>query len=275
MKKLSRKRVPIYSAFGILSLLLFVTLPNISWKTSKIKAFELFDEPAPILTNDIIINSDSNAIELINYMNKVYVDAKLQSASLALPVFEKALTGFLNLKIANNLNKNKNILTVVDFTKSSTQKRMWIIDIDKKKLLLNTYVAHGQGSGFDLANVFSNKEESHQSSLGFYVTNETYFGKHGLSLRLDGFDKGINDKARERAIVVHGANYVSESFIKQTGRLGRSHGCPAVPVELTNKVIDLIKDKTCLFINGNQDNYKSKLLNQEIALNKIFSTPRS
>jgi len=274
MKKLSRKRVPIYSAFGILSLILFVTLPNISWKTSKIKAFVLFNEPAPILTNDII-NTDSSAIELVNYINEVYVDSELQLANLALPVFEKALIGFLNLKISNNLNNNKSILTVVDFTKPSTQKRMWIIDIENKKLLLNTYVAHGQGSGFDLANAFSNKEESHQSSLGFYVTNETYFGKHGLSLRLDGFDKGINDKARERAIVIHGANYVSESFIKQTGRLGRSHGCPAVPVELTEKVIDLIKDKTCLFINGNQDNFKSALLNQELVLNKMFSTPRS
>lgn len=275
MKKFSKKRVPIYSAFGILSLILFVTLPNISWKTSKLKTFELFDEPAPILTNDLSINKDSDAIVLINYINEVYVKSNLRTANLALPVFEKALIGFLNLKLTNNLNNNKNVLTVIDFTKSSTQKRMWIIDIEKKKLLLNTYVAHGQGSGFDLANVFSNKEESHQSSLGFYVTNETYFGKHGLSLRLDGFDRGINDKARERAIVVHGANYVSESFIKQTGRLGRSYGCPAVPIELTDKVINLIKDKTCLFINGNQENYKSKLLNQAKVLNKGFKAPSS
>src|SRR5690606_18825032 len=104
-----------------------------------------------------------------------------------------------------------------------------------------------------------------QSSLGFYVTNETYQGKHGLSLKLDGFDKDINHLARARAIVVHGADYVSEKFINQHGRLGRSHGCPAVPAELNKIVIDLIKDKTCLFINGNSNNYHSNLLDTSLA----------
>lgn len=273
MKKLSKKRVPIYSAFGILSLILFLTLPNLGWRTSRADVSALDEVVTMVKNQDSSI--DSNAIKLINYTQELYETADLKEANLAFPVFEKALIGFLNLKVNQQLNKDKNVLTVVDFTKPSTQKRMWIIDINQKTLLLNTYVAHGQGSGEDLPKVFSNVEESHQSSLGFYVTNETYIGKHGVSLRLDGYDKGINDKARPRDIVVHGASYVSESFIKEHGRLGRSYGCPAVPVELTEKVIDLIKDKTCLFINGNQDNYQSPLLNQEVVLNKAFTIPQS
>jgi hypothetical protein len=121
-----------------------------------------------------------------------------------------------------------------------------------------------------MADQFSNTEESHQSSLGFYITNETYFGKHGLSLKLDGQDSGINDRARNRAIVVHGANYIGEQFIKQTGRLGRSYGCPAVPEELNNTIIELIKDKTCLFINGKSETYQSVFFNEE---NLLISNP--
>lgn len=204
------------------------------------------------------------------YVNEVYQTVGLQQTGLPFGVFEKAITGFINLKTANHLNKNKEVLTIVDFSQPSTAKRMWIIDVKNKTLLLNTHVAHGRGSGENMATKFSNISESHQSSLGFYVTSETYFGKHGLSLRLDGYDKGINHMARARAIVVHGASYVSESFINQHGRLGRSHGCPAVAQELTPKIIGLIKDKTCLFINGENKNYHSVYLDTQKAEN-IFS----
>ncbi len=269
-----RKRLKVYSITGVLSLVLLFTFLNISWKT---------DPHQPIVSADSTVmkmnaneeSGDSKEIVFTNYMNDLYQDAGLKEADLSLPVFEKALVGFFNLKSNHQLNRDKEILTVVDFTKSSSTKRMWIIDLKNRALLLNTYVAHGQGSGEDLATAFSNTAESHQSSLGFYVTNETYLGKHGLSLRLDGQDRGSNDLARNRAIVVHGAPYVSEHFIKQTGRLGRSFGCPAIPVELTNQVISIIKDKTCLFINGNSDNYQSKLLNQHIAMNGFSEFPHS
>lgn len=170
------------------------------------------------------------------------------SEPLSPEVFTKAYTGYLNLKAANKLNTGKNILTISDYSLSANKKRMWIIDLDSRKVLLNTHVAHGQGTGEEYAKNFSNKEGSHQSSMGFYVTGDTYIGKHGNSLHLHGMDEGYNSAAYERAIVVHGAGYVSSDFIAGTGRLGRSWGCPAVSNELADEVIETIKDGTCMFI---------------------------
>ena len=116
------------------------------------------------------------------------------------------------------------------------------------KILFHSLVAHGRNTGEEFATVFSNLNSSNKSSLGFYATGEIYRGKHGASLRLDGLEKGLNDKARERGVVMHGADYVSESFIRDHKRLGRSQGCPAVPVELTDEIIQVIKDKSCLYI---------------------------
>jgi hypothetical protein len=144
---------------------------------------------------------------------------------------------------------------VIDFTLPSTEKRMWIIDLATQEILLNTVVSHGRNSGNLMAEKFSNRPESYQSSLGFYKTAETYHGKHGYSLRLDGLEKGFNDQARNRAIVIHGADYAREEVAKMSGRLGRSLGCPAVPSELSDEVIDLIKDGSLLFIYGNDQNY--------------------
>lgn len=149
----------------------------------------------------------------------------------------------------------KPLLTVIDFTLPSTEKRLWVIDVEKREILLNSVVAHGRNTGELMAKNFSNTPESFQSSLGFYKTAETYQGKHGYSLRLDGLEKGFNDQARARAIVIHGADYAREEFAKSTGRLGRSLGCPALPPELSSKVIDLIKEGSLLFIYGNDDNY--------------------
>jgi hypothetical protein len=158
------------------------------------------------------------------------------------------------------LNKGlqNQMLTVIDFTMPSTQKRLWIIDPEKGEVLLNTVVAHGRNSGGLMAESFSNKPESYQSSLGFYKTAETYQGKHGYSLRLDGLEKGFNDQARNRAIVIHGADYAREEFAKTVGRLGRSLGCPALPSELSAKAIDLIKNGSLLFIFGKHSEYLDK-----------------
>lgn len=265
MKSRSRK-LKVFSITGILALIVLFTLPNLSWISYKDSKDSLSVRKESIVAPAIVFN---------NYVNNIYTTIGLQQTGLALPVFEKAITGFLNLKSKNHLNSNKDILTVVDFSKSSKEKRMWIIDLKNKMILLNTYVAHGQGSGDDMATNFSNVAESHQSSLGFFVTNEIYQGKHGLSLKLDGVDIGINHLARERAIVVHGADYVSENFISKHGRLGRSFGCPAVPVELNKTVIDLIKDKTCLFINGNSNNYHSNLLDVSLASQNFDYTKSS
>ena len=140
-------------------------------------------------------------------------------------------------------------------------KRLWVIDLEKNIVLFQTLVAHGRNTGEEFAKEFSNQSESFKSSIGFYATGEIYDGKHGKSLKLDGLEKGLNDKARERAVVIHGADYVSESFIKSNGRLGRSQGCPAVPNEISAQLIELIKDKSCLFIYHPSRSYikKSKL----------------
>jgi hypothetical protein len=135
---------------------------------------------------------------------------------------------------------------------------MWIIDMKDGMILHYGLVSHGRNSGDLMAQKFSNISSSNMSSLGFYLTGETYQGKHGYSLRLDGLEKGFNDKARERAIVIHGADYAHENFIQQTGRLGRSLGCPALPNEIANEVIDLIKEQSLLFIYGKDKDYLNK-----------------
>ena len=163
-----------------------------------------------------------------------------------LKTFSEALKGFYLLKERGVIKKN--ILTLIDFSLSSNTKRLWVIDLTSNTILFNSLVAHGRNTGEEFASAFSNLNSSFKSSLGFYATGEIYQGKHGASLRLDGLENGVNDNARERGVVMHGADYVSESFIRNHKRLGRSQGCPAVPVELTNEIIQLIKDKSCLYI---------------------------
>jgi len=163
-------------------------------------------------------------------------------------------------KLENKLDQ-KHIITIIDFDLSSTKKRLWVLDLKSQKVLFNTYVAHGRNSGNDLATKFSNISGSNQSSLGFYITSNTYQGKHGLSLLLDGQEKGINDKARSRAIVIHGADYVSANFIKKHGRLGRSFGCPSLPKENYREIITTIANGSGLFIHRTDKAYlaQSKL----------------
>jgi hypothetical protein len=138
-------------------------------------------------------------------------------------------------------------LTVIDYSRPSTEKRLWVYDLTTRRLLYEELVAHGQGTGANLATKFSNQPDSHQTSLGLFVTDETYVGRNGYSLRLDGLDKGWNDRARERAIVMHGAPYVSPAFVKANGRLGRSHGCPAVSDAVARQLIDRVKGGSLVF----------------------------
>ncbi|RYY20430.1 MAG: murein L,D-transpeptidase catalytic domain family protein [Sphingobacteriaceae bacterium] len=204
------------------------------------------------------------------YLTNIYETADLYASGLNLNVFANAVTGYLNLKKYKNINQDKSILTIVDFSQPSSSKRMWIIDLQNATLLFNTWVAHGQGSGDDMASQFSNIDSSHQSSLGFYITGEIYNGKHGRSLRLDGMDNGFNSNARSRDIVVHAAGYVGQQIVASTGRIGRSFGCPAVSPELAPEIINLIKDKTVMFISGNDNRYASKYLDQDFAASTLF-----
>ncbi|KAA0009952.1 murein L,D-transpeptidase catalytic domain family protein [Billgrantia pellis] len=138
-------------------------------------------------------------------------------------------------------------LAVIDFSRPSSEPRLWVFDLAEEALLFEELVSHGRGSGGAEATVFSNTPESHQSSLGLFRTMNSYYGSNGYSLRLEGLEAGVNDLAYERAIVIHGADYVSETFVRQTGRLGRSHGCPAVRQEVTYPLIDSIKEDHYLF----------------------------
>jgi hypothetical protein len=195
--------------------------------------------------------------------SSVMLYEKLAIKDLSWEAFNQAITGYNKLCLQGKIQK-KNILTIVDFSKSSNKERLFVIDLDQQKLIEQTLVAHGRNSGDLNASDFSNTPESYKSSLGFYLTAETYSGKHGYSLRLDGLEKNINDNARDRAIVIHGADYVSEQFVQQHGRLGRSFGCPALPQEKTKSVIDTIKNKSCLFIYYPSETYaqQSNLIQQ-------------
>jgi len=214
-------------------------------------------------------------IDFETSLRALYDEINPGELGLRYEVFKAAMVGYLNLRQTGQLDATRKLLTIVDFEQSSTQKRLYVIDLAQKQVLFNTWVAHGRGSGDDLANRFSNDVDSHMSSLGFFVTGETYLGKHGLSLHLQGQDEGFNDKAFDRAVVIHGADYVSEDFIREHGRLGRSHGCPALPPELNEPIINTLKGGTCLFLYSPVDRLESKYLDQELAMESYFANNRS
>lgn len=186
---------------------------------------------------------------------------KLEAKGLNIKALEYALKGYNYLLSKGQLGKN--ILSICDFSQSSKKKRLYIIDLVNRKLLLNTYVAHGKNSGSEYATSFSNKSESLKSSLGFYVTRSTYQGGHGLSLKIDGLERGYNDNANARNIVVHGSEYVGPDFLRYNACCGRSFGCPAIPSDETSFVIKTIKEGSCLFIYHPSKDYlkHSKIIN--------------
>ncbi len=190
--------------------------------------------------------------QLDQKVDSLYQDCEL-SNKLRFEKIKKALHGYEYINF-----KNSGIITIVDFTRPSTDKRCTVIDIKKRKVIYHTFVAHGKNTGENYAELFSNINNSKQSSLGFYQTSETYSGKHGYSIKLDGLEKDINHHAKKRDIVIHGADYVSQEFIEQNGRLGRSWGCPALPRELSSQIIDVIKGGSCVYIYADDQEYLSK-----------------
>lgn len=251
----------------ITCVLLVFSISIISWKAESIKKTKKVSHKSS--------KAFSAREHFTGYISDIYYTAQLNEAGLDMAVFQKAVTGFFNLKAANKVPQYGSVLTIVDLSKSSCTKRMWIVDLINKDLILHTWVAHGNGSGNDVPAYFSNENDSHASSLGFYVTDKIYNGKHGRSLKLEGMDAGFNDNALSRSIVVHGAPYVSQRSIDQLGRLGRSEGCPAVSPKVVNKVINTMKGKTVLFINGNDNSYASKYLDETIATNYVYPTTGS
>ncbi len=194
-------------------------------------------------------------------LNSVEIKKMMQQEAVPSALADKVLT---TLTCAKKYNQDQNnILTLIDYSLPSNERRLWVFDLNNKKLLFHTYVAHGVRSGYLSSNYFSNKNNSRASSLGVYNTEKSYYGRHGLSLKLDGLERNFNDNASSRAVVMHGGWYVEESFIKKYGRAGRSWGCPAVPDNLTELIINTIKDKSLMVVYYPSENWlvKSKFLN--------------
>lgn len=213
----------------------------------------------PIVNSARVGEFDSKKVIL----DDIYADVNLADTALSRDIFTMALKGLKKLDINGKL-QNPNIVTIADYSQSSNKKRFYVIDLKNKKLLYNTYVAHGRNTGDEYAKSFSNDEGSLKSSLGFYITENPIIGSHtGFALLINGVEKGFNDHAIKRAIIIHAAEYATENFIKKNGRLGRSLGCPALPPDLNKPIIEAIKGGTCLFLYNPDNKYicSSSLLN--------------
>jgi hypothetical protein len=193
---------------------------------------------------------------VINQASLIYGNMNLEDAGLNQKAFEYAWRGYHNL-LKKGMIQKRSVLSICDFSQSSRTKRMYVIDVQHRKLLYRTYVAHGQNSGDEYATTFSNEPDSYKSSLGFYVTQRTYMGHNGLSLKLNGVDSGYNDMALKRQIVLHGSAYVSDRYMQDYGTLGTSLGCPALPAAISGKIIRAVKDGSVLFIYHPTQQYLS------------------
>jgi len=203
-----------------------------------------------------------SALPSLNLSDKIYSFSHLDQLGFSREVFDLAMKGFDRM-MSKGLLSADSIISIVDFTKSSRERRFVVIDLKSMSVLYNTVVAHGRNTGAEFARRFSNRKSSNQSSLGFYVTREPYIGSNGYSLKLEGLDRGFNDNALRRAIVMHPADYANESAIARKGYLGRSWGCPALPEKVSRPVIDKIKNGNMLFLYYPDKKYlsQSQILN--------------
>ena len=213
-----------------------------------------------LIGNVAIFASDTDADK--ESISKEAITSKFERLNLGNVSFD----AFQMAVIGHHFYKSQGLVTndtvvIIDFDLPSTQPRMFIVDLSENKVLHSSLVAHGKNTGQNMAEHFSNKNGSLQSSVGFFKTNEKYIGKHGLSLRLDGLEKGVNDHARARSIVIHSADYVSQDFITKYNRLGRSFGCPALPMEGYQEALDLLDDQVLLFIHSSNANYLPSFVN--------------
>jgi len=220
-----------------------------------------FTSNKPVPANKVIVEKKGLASNTL-FIHSIYTEIHQAGANLSEEIFSLAFSGFEKLNAQGRLSTDS-ILTIIDFSKSSRENRLFVVDLKKQELLFKSVVAHGRNTGEEFARSFSNAMNSHKSSLGFYVTGGTYIGSNGFSMQLNGVEKGFNDKAKERAIVMHGADYASEQVIKQKGYLGRSYGCPALPRPINTKVIETIKEGNCMFIYYPDQKYlsNSRMLN--------------
>lgn len=204
---------------------------------------------ACLIVSGGMVAAAAPAVNAASSANMTFARETFEGASLGSiesEVFDLALNA-ASCAVRSGKVSNPKTLTVIDYSRPSSQQRLWVIDLTTKELLYEELVAHGQGSGGATATMFSNEPDTHRTSLGLFKTDNTYVGKNGYSLRLDGLDEGINDRARERAIVMHGAPYVSDAFVRANGRLGRSWGCPAIRSDIAKEMIDRVKGGGLVF----------------------------
>ena len=250
MNKSVYKKVWFYCSSALLFLL---HLPFVFAKNKPV-----IDTKPQSLRMETMLPADSilkiNLVNTQNTLSAMYDSLRLNLMGLSRQAYDCAIQGF-NYLVKTGQVANDHIISIVDFSLPSSRKRLFVLDLEKSKVVFNTYVAHGVNSGTACASQFSNRPQSNQSSLGFYETLNTYNGGNGYSLRLQGLEPGINDNASRRDIVMHGAEYVSEDLVRAQGYIGRSWGCPAVPEKLHKPIIDKIKNGTCLFIYGPDRNY--------------------
>ncbi|MCJ7758975.1 MAG: murein L,D-transpeptidase catalytic domain family protein [Gillisia sp.] len=234
--------------YKILTLIAILTVFFSFTPTDGHNKSEIFAKSEPLSeVSNISLTPDEEIIQLYG----VFVENNASVPNLE--SFKNGMIGYYKLADKNLIDKE--ILTIIDFSLSSKKERMWVMDMSKNKILYHTVVSHGRNTGNEFATKFSNKKNSKQSSLGFFITGETYFGKNGLSLFIDGMEKQFNSNARERYVVIHGAKYANPSAIKNLGRLGRSYGCPALPTAISQEIIDLIKNKSVLYIYSDDKTY--------------------
>ena len=193
----------------------------------------------------LILSVPSLAADKAPMLSPLTEDLAIQAPNMNRAVLDKAISAMMCA--VNHGADQADRLAVIDFSLPSTEPRLWIFDLNSRSLILEELVAHGRNSGDNVATKFSNEQGSHQSSIGLFRASESYIGRHGYSLRMDGLEPGINDRARERAIVIHGADYVNNQWIKRHGRIGRSHGCPAVSRDVADQVVDTLKDGQFVF----------------------------
>jgi len=243
VKNLSRRTVKFVNVL-CLTLAAFFFLSFLPLSTS----FSNTTTPIPVNNVSTTYNTGFSYADS-SRLNLLYGSLQLDSLGLSAEAYYKAVAGFLSLVLSGEV-RNSDVLSIIDFSKPSTQRRLFVLDMNNGTLMFNTLVAHGRNSGKLVATRFSNRTNSFMSSLGFYITGEPFAGQHGYSLRLEGKEKGWNDNALHRSIIIHPADYVSEEHIRQWGYLGRSEGCPAIPEGMDRSIIDRIRGGSCLFIYG-------------------------
>lgn len=220
-----------------------------------------------------LFSNPANSPVIKSMANSIYDLISLGNYGLEREVFFNAYRGYQFLQNKGSLKKT-NLLTICDYSQSSNNKRLYVVDLFNSRLLFNTFVSHGRNSGNEFATSFSNHDNSNKSSLGFLITEGAYNGKAGYSMRFNGMEPGINDHVKSRSIVLHGSRFVNEGIMNERGTIGKSLGCPAVPYGVHLRIINAIKGGSCFFINHPDQWYShnSNILNAPFDLSPSIQT---